>query len=61
MTFSLRLALDVDRGRVMEDPVEDGRDDHVIAEKFAPLDEAEIRSQDFYQINASRRSLFVIK
>jgi len=45
----------------MKDPVEDGRGDDRIAEELVPLAEAEIRSQDFYQINASRRSFFVIK
>jgi hypothetical protein len=56
-----RVALDVDRRLVMKYSVEDRRGDHPITENLVPLAEAEIRSQDFYQINASRRSFFVIK
>ena len=40
---------------------EDGRSDDRIAENLVLLTEAEIRSQDFCQINASRRSFFVIE
>jgi len=43
---TIRVALDVNRCRVMKDPVEDGRGDHRIPEDFVPLREASIRGQD---------------
>jgi len=40
------VALDVDRRRVVKDPVQDGRGDHRIAEDLVPLAEAAVRGQD---------------
>jgi hypothetical protein len=43
---TIRVALDVDRCRVMEDPVKDGRGDDRIAENLVPLAEAAVGGQD---------------
>ena len=43
---TIRVAFDVDRRRVMEDPVEDGRGDHRVPKDLVPLTEAPVRSQD---------------
>src|SRR4030043_1214653 len=43
---TIRVAFDVDRRRVMKDPVEDSRGDHRVPEDLVPLTEAPVRSQD---------------
>jgi hypothetical protein len=40
------VALDVDRGGVVQDPVQDGRGDDRVAEDLVPLGEAPVRGQD---------------
>jgi len=42
----IRVALDIDRGRMMQDPVQDGRRDHRITEDLVPLGEAAVGGQD---------------
>jgi hypothetical protein len=42
----IRVALDIDRGRMMQDPVQDGRRDHRITEDLVPLREAAVGGQD---------------
>ena len=42
----IRVSLDVDRRRVVKDPVQDSRGDDGIAEDLIPLAEAAVRGQD---------------
>ena len=42
----IRAAFDIDCGRMMEDPVQDGRGDDRITEDLVPLTEAAIGGQD---------------
>jgi hypothetical protein len=43
---AIGVAFDVDRCGVVQDPVQDGRGDHGIAEDLVPLREAPLRGQD---------------
>jgi len=44
--FPPSLRLDIDRRRVMEDPVQNGRSDDRITEDLVPLAETPVRGQD---------------
>jgi hypothetical protein len=51
------VSLDVDRRRVVKDPVQDGRGDDRVAEDLVPLAEASVRGQDQSKIGV--KSLYL--